>query len=151
MRNKTILGLGLLVSFLIYPNPGSAGPLTEAQDIKVLVLEGSLRLSMNGRFGDSLLLTPGKMVIMPPNARRIPDPVTVDLKKVVETSKLVNMQAKKDKQTNANSAALPSMVKVEKAVEQQQTGKGARNLIDTNLVILGKGTDVVMASDDLLH
>src|SRR5437763_5703990 len=82
------------------------------KDIKVLVLEGSLRLSMNGRFGDSLLLTPGKMVIMPPNARRIPDPVTVDLKKVIQTSKLVNMQAKKDKQPN--TAALPSMAKLEK-------------------------------------
>jgi hypothetical protein len=260
MRNKNILGLGLLVSFVIYPNAGFAGPLTEAhvtkiinqvklvdpasgdrnaklddvvhgelalttgiksrseltfqdntltrlgpesyfsfksgsremtlgkgtmllqvpkglggakihtaavtaaitgttimmeyvpnKDIKVLVLEGSLRLSMNGRFGDSLLLTPGKMVIMPPNARRIPDPVTVDLKKVVQTSNLVNMQAKKDKPANANSAALPSMAKVEKAVEKQQTGKDARNLIDTNLVILGKGTDVVIASDDLLH
>src|ERR1700759_1448117 len=67
--------------------------------IKVLVLEGSLRLSMNGRFGASLLLTPGKMVIMPPNARRIPDPVTVDLKKVVQTSNLVNMHGKKGKAT----------------------------------------------------
>src|ERR1700747_591621 len=47
------------------------------KEIKVLVLEGTLRLS-NGRFGDSLLLTPGKMVIMSPTARRVPDPVTVD-------------------------------------------------------------------------
>src|SRR5437016_11351690 len=58
--------------------------------LKVLVLEGSLRLS-NGRLGDSLLLLPGRMVIMPPNAKRIPDPVTVDLKKILKTSKLVNM------------------------------------------------------------
>src|SRR5438094_1341339 len=42
--------------------------------IKVLVLERTMRLSMNGRFGDSLLLTPGKMLIMSPNARRVPDP-----------------------------------------------------------------------------
>src|SRR5437763_13401772 len=32
--------------------------------IKVMVMEGSLRLS-NGRLGDSLLLTPSRMVIMP--------------------------------------------------------------------------------------
>ncbi len=44
------------------------------KSLKVLVLEGSLRLSRNGVFGDSLLLTPGKMLIMPPNAKRIPDP-----------------------------------------------------------------------------
>ena len=30
------------------------------KSIKVLVLEGSLRLSVNGRFGDSLLLLPGQ-------------------------------------------------------------------------------------------
>ncbi|HLW35179.1 MAG TPA: FecR domain-containing protein [Chthoniobacterales bacterium] len=120
------------------------------KDIKVLVLEGSLRLSMNGRFGDSLLLTPGKMVIMPPNARRIPDPVTVDLKKVVQTSKLVNMQAKKGKQASSGSDSLPSMGKIEKSVEQQQTGKDAHRLADTNLVILGKGTNVVIAPDELL-
>src|ERR1700716_4380706 len=51
--------------------------------IKVLVLEGSLRLSRNGRFGDSLVLRPGKMVIMRPDAKKIPDPVDVDLKQVV--------------------------------------------------------------------
>src|SRR5579864_4213158 len=120
------------------------------KDVKVLVLEGSLRLSMNGRFGDSLLLTPGKMVIMPPNARRIPDPVTVDLKKVVQTSKLVKMQAKKGKQASSGSDSLPSMGKIEKSVEQQQTGKDAHRLADTNLVILGKGTNVVIAPDELL-
>jgi len=66
--------------------------------LKVLVLEGSLRLSRNGTFGDSLLLTPGKMVIMRPDARRIPDPVSVDLAHVVKTSKLVNMAGgKKEK------------------------------------------------------
>ncbi len=34
--------------------------------LKVLVLEGSLRLSRNGSFGDSVVLHPGKMVIMRP-------------------------------------------------------------------------------------
>src|SRR6267142_2742233 len=55
------------------------------KSLKVLVLEGSLRLSVNGRFGDSLLLQPGKMIIMKPDAKRIPDPVTIDLKKLVRT------------------------------------------------------------------
>jgi len=118
--------------------------------IKVLVLEGTMRLSMNGRFGDSLLLTPGKMVIMSPNARRVPDPVTVDLKKVVQTSTLVNMHAKKGKQANGDNAPLPSMSKIETAVEKQQTGKDAHHLVDTNLVIVGKGTNVVIGSDELI-
>ena len=119
--------------------------------IKFLVLEGTMRLSMNGRFGDSLLLTPGKMVIMPPNARRIPDPVTVDLKKVVQTSTLVNMHEKKGKQATADAASLPSISKIDKEVERQQSGKDTHRLVDTNLVILGKGTNVVIGSDDLIH
>src|SRR3984893_16521953 len=45
--------------------------------IKVLVLEGSLRLSRNGRFGDSLVLRSGQMVIMQPDAKKIPEPVNV--------------------------------------------------------------------------
>jgi hypothetical protein len=118
--------------------------------IKVLVLEGTLRLSMNGRFGDSLLLTPGKMVIMSPNARRVPDPVSVDLKKVVQTSTLVNMNAKKGKQANADNAPLPSISKIETEVGKQQTGKDAHHLVDTNLVIVGKGTNVVIGSDELI-
>ncbi len=118
--------------------------------IKVLVLEGTLRLSMNGRFGDSLLLTPGKMVIMAPNAKRVPDPVTVDLKKIVQTSTLVNMRDKKDKLASTNTPPIPSMSLIEKEVDLQQTGKDGHRLADTNLVILGKGTNVLLASDDLM-
>lgn len=120
------------------------------KEIKVLVLEGSLRLSMNGRFGDSLLLTPGKMVIMPPNAKRIPDPVTVDLKKIVQTSTLVNMESRKDKLANANTPPIPSMSLIEKEIDVQQSNKDGHRLADTNLVILGKGTNVVLGSDDLM-
>jgi len=120
------------------------------KDIKVLVLEGTLRLSMNGKFGDSLLLTPGKMVIMPPNARRIPDPVTIDLKKVVQTSSLVNMHGQHGKQASADEPPLPSISKIENEVERQQSGKDSHRVADTNLVILGKGTNVVLGSDELL-
>ncbi|MEY2546472.1 MAG: hypothetical protein QOG48_1589, partial [Verrucomicrobiota bacterium] len=37
---------------------------------KALVLEGSMRVSMNGKFGDSVLLLPGQMTVVPPNAKR---------------------------------------------------------------------------------
>src|ERR1700720_1829531 len=77
------------------------------QYIKVLVLEGSLRLSRNGRFGDSLVLTPGKMVIMRPDVKKIPDPVDVDLEHIVKTSSLVNFPG---------AAPLPSMPLIEAAI-----------------------------------
>src|SRR5438477_2728798 len=58
------------------------------QYLKVLVLEGSLRLSRNGSFGDSLVLHPGKMVIMRPDAKKIPEPIYCDLAQIVRTSTL---------------------------------------------------------------
>jgi hypothetical protein len=118
------------------------------KSLKVLVLEGSLRLS-NGRFGDSLLLTPGKMVIMPPNAKRIPDPVTVDLKKIVKTSELVNMASSGKK--GHKDKPLPSIALIDQEVDKQQQGKDDHHLIDTNLVIMGKGTNVTLASADVLQ
>ena len=116
------------------------------KSLKVLVLEGSLRLSIDGKFGDSLLLTPGRMVIMPPNAKRIPDPVSVDLKKLVRTSTLVNMPGKKK-----GEKSLPSIALIEGEVEKQQNAKDNHRLVDTNLVIAGKGTNVLMVAADVLR
>lgn len=112
------------------------------RDLKVLVLEGSLRLSVNGTFGDSLLLLPGKMVIMPPNAKRIPDPVSVDLAKVMKTSSLITM--------GGNEKPLPSLSLIQQEIAVQTKAKIDRSLVETNLVILGGGTKVVVAPDTLL-
>src|SRR5437870_6618249 len=60
------------------------------QYLKVLVLEGSLRLSRNGSFGESMVLHPGKMVIMRPDAKKIPDPIDIDLAQLVRTATVVN-------------------------------------------------------------
>ena len=106
--------------------------------LKVLVLEGSLRLSVNGRFGDSLLLTPGKMVIMPPDAKRIPDPIAVDIAHVVNTSSLVKM---------SRSDALPSMALIQREIDLQARSVASARLIPTNLVINGSGTDVMMTEE----
>ncbi|MGI8437200.1 MAG: FecR domain-containing protein [Chthoniobacterales bacterium] len=108
------------------------------QHIKVLVLEGSLRLSKNGVFGDSVVLRPGKMVIMRPDARKIPDPIDVDLKNVVKTSTLVNFPGE---------APLPSMSLIQAAITDQNRQIAKNNLIPTNLIV-GDGTKVVIASPD---
>jgi hypothetical protein len=112
--------------------------------MKFLVLEGSMRLSREGVFGDSLLLTPGKMVIMPPDAKHIPDPVSVDLAHITKTSSLVNMPGKK------NDQLLPSIALIDKEIERQTQEKSKNNLVNTNLVILGNGTNVLLAGDDVM-
>ena len=109
------------------------------QYLKVLVLEGSLRLSRNGS-GDSLVLHPGKMVIMRPDAKKIPDPIDVDLAQIVRTSTLVNFPG---------SNILPSMPLIQAAINDQAKELTKGTLVPTNLV-MGHGTNVVLASKDQL-
>src|SRR5438876_7697020 len=111
-----------------------------AQYLKVLVLEGSLRLSRNGAFGDSLVLHPGKMVIMRPDAKKIPDPIDVDLAQIVRTSTLVNFPG---------GNILPSMPLIQAAISDQAKEMAKGTLVPTNLV-MGHGTKVVLASNDQL-
>ena len=110
------------------------------QYLKVLVLEGSLRLSRNG-FGDSLVLPPGKMVIMRPDAKKIPDPIDVDLAQIVRTLILVNFPG---------SNILPSMPLIQAAINDQAKELTKGTLVPTNLV-MGYGTNVVLASTDQLN
>ncbi|HWX17146.1 MAG TPA: FecR family protein, partial [Chthoniobacterales bacterium] len=110
------------------------------QYIKVLVLEGSLRLSRNGAPGDSVLLRPGKMVIMRPDANKIPDPVDVNLEHIVKTSPLVNFPG---------GDTLPSMPLIQAAISDQAKELAKGILLPTNLVI-GHGTRVILASNDQL-
>src|SRR3989440_10336063 len=110
------------------------------QYLKVLVLEGSLRLSRNGSFGDSLVLHPGKMVIMRPYAKKIPDPIDIDLAEIVRTSTLVNFPGSK---------VLPSMPLIQAAISDQAKEVAKGTLVPTNLV-MGHGTKVVLASNDQL-
>ena len=110
------------------------------QYLKVLVLEGSLRLSRNGSFGNSLVLHAGKMVIMRPDAKRIPDPIDIDLAEIVRTSTLVNFPGSK---------VLPSMPLIQAAITDQAKAVAKGTLVPTNLV-MGHGTKVVLASNDQL-
>src|SRR5436309_1250360 len=110
------------------------------QYLKVLVLEGSLRLSRNGSFGESMVLHPGKMVIMRPDAKKIPEPIDVDLAEIVRTSSLINFPG---------SNILPSMPLIRAAINDQAGELTRGTLVPTNLVI-GHGTNVVLTSSDQL-
>src|SRR5438105_12857380 len=108
------------------------------QYLKVLVLEGSLRLSRNGSFGESLVLHPGKMVIMRPDAKKIPEPIDVNLAEIVKTSTLVNFPG---------SNVLPSIPLIQAAISDQAKELAKGTLVPTNLV-MGHGTTVILASND---
>src|SRR5207302_6262395 len=95
-------------------------------------------LSRDGSFGDSLVLHPGKMIIMRPDAKRIPDAIDIDLAQIVRTSTLVNFPG---------SNVLPSMPLIQAAITDQAKAVAKGILVPTNLV-MGHGTKVVLASND---
>jgi hypothetical protein len=96
--------------------------------IKVLVLEGSLRLGLNGKLGEQVSIGAGQMVMMRPNAKSLPDPVTVDLKGVMKTSTLVTM---------GKGKPLPSIGLIEGEIHAQEMAKTNNTLVATNTIVRG--------------
>ena len=119
------------------------------KSIKFLVLEGSMRVA-TGRLGESIALTPGKMLIINPKDKHLPDPVNVDLKKLIKTSSLVNPEGFSTKDGKAKNAILPSMPLINQAIKEQELMRGKGELIETNLAILGKGTQVMIADEKMM-
>jgi len=91
-----------------------------AKQLKVVVLEGSLRLSVSGTSRGSVVVPAGQMIVMRPDAKRIPDPVTVDLRHLIRTSSLVKMKGKH---------GLPSVDLIEKEIEKQDYARDHGALI----------------------
>jgi hypothetical protein len=103
--------------------------------LKFISLEGTARLYLKNRLGESVLVRPGQMLITNPDAKRLPDPVDVDLARLVETARLL-----------VDFPPLGSQNLIAKEIEKQQRAKSKRALIDTNLVIFGKGTAVTLTN-----
>src|SRR6266513_3987030 len=103
--------------------------------IKLISLEGTARLYLKRRWGESVLVRPGQMLITNPDAKSLPDPVDVDLERLLKTSLLI-----------IDFPPLGSQNLIAKESEKQQRAKSKRSLIDTNLVIFGKGTVVSLTS-----
>ena len=103
--------------------------------IKFISLEGTARLYLKHRWGESVLVRPGQMLITNPDAKSLPDPVDVDLERLLKTARLI-----------VDFPPLGSQNLIAKESEKQQRAKSKRGLIDTNLVIFGKGTLVSLTN-----
>ncbi|GEM_PF-671962 len=62
--------------------------------VKFLVLEGTMRLKLKGRIGESVLVSQGQMLALDPAAAKLPEPVVFDIKRLVETSGLLGREFK---------------------------------------------------------
>jgi hypothetical protein len=103
---------------------------------KFISLEGTARVYLKHRWGESVLVPPGQMLITNPNPKGgLANPVDVDLQRLLTTSVLIT-----------EFPALATQNLIAKETEKQQRAKSKRALIDTNLVIAGRGTVVSLAN-----
>src|SRR5438105_570037 len=106
---------------------------------KYIVLEGLMRLYLKGRLGESILMGPGQIMMIKPDATRLSEPVDVDLKRLVETSLFFQ-----------GFRPLGSEPLLADAQQVQLEKKAAGELLDTNLVIFGRGTLVTLTDPQSL-
>src|SRR5436305_7891523 len=97
---------------------------------KFICLEGTMRVYLKGHLGESVLVAAGQMLIVNPNATRLADPVDVDLDRLVRTSLLLAPPF----------GPLGSETLMAGSTLDQLGKKTAGTLLDTNLVIFGRGT-----------
>jgi hypothetical protein len=106
---------------------------------KFIVLEGVARIYLRHRLGESLLLHAGQMIILRPDAKHLPDPVDVDLKRLMETCLLI-----------VGFPPLHNESLIAGAIDYQLHEKVKGILTDTNLVIVGNGTLVNLVDPTFL-
>jgi uncharacterized RmlC-like cupin family protein len=103
--------------------------------VKVLVLEGAVRCYLTNRLGESLLLQPGQILITKPDVTALPEPADFDIAREMKTCLLVR-----------EFQPLSSQRRIE-AEEQKQLKLIAKGTyIPSNLVILGRGTQVTLVN-----
>src|SRR5438477_5752787 len=106
---------------------------------KYLVLEGTMRIYLKGVLGESVLMHAGQMMILNPNTTRLSEPVDFDLERLLKTSHFVQ-----------GFRPLPSVPLLADVQREQLQLKVAGELIDTNLVIFGRGTLVTLTDPQSL-
>src|SRR5437660_4938423 len=106
--------------------------------IKFIVLEGTGRVFLPGRVGESVLIHAGQMLIAKPNTRNLPNPVDVDIRTIRKTSRLIKGFGK-----------MGSENLIAKTETEQDKERAEGELYETNLAIYGGGTSIIL--DDPTH
>src|SRR5437762_4149990 len=107
---------------------------------KFIVLEGTARLYLPGRLGESTLVKAEQMIIMRLDSKMIPEPVDVDIQKITQSSLLI---------TGFGPLGSETLIAFERTRQNEQKNSG--ELIETNLVIYGGGTNVVLADPNTVE
>ncbi len=103
--------------------------------VKVFVLEGTVRCYLTNRLGESLLLQPGQILITKPDVTALPEPADFDIAREMKTCLLVR-----------EFPPLPSQRRIESEEQKQLNLIAKGTYIPSNLVILGRGTQVTLVN-----
>jgi hypothetical protein len=103
--------------------------------VKIMLLEGTARVFLPQKVGESMLLKPGQMLIMKPEAKGLPEPVDFEIGQLYRTSLLIGR----------DFGRLASQPQIAAEIQKQRSNP---NLIPTNLIIYGRGTLVNLADPD---
>src|SRR5437868_268604 len=107
---------------------------------KFIVLEGTARLFLPGQVGESVLVKAGQMIIMPSGAKKIPEAADVDIQKIMQSSLLI---------TGFGPLASEQLIAFEQTRQLQQKTSG--QLHETNLMIAGGGTNVILGDPNTVN
>ena len=103
--------------------------------VKLLVLEGTVRCYLSHRLGESLLVQPGQILITKPDATALPEPADFDIAREMKTCLLVR-----------EFQPLASQRRIESEEQKQLNLIAKGSYIPSNLVILGRGTQVTLVN-----
>jgi uncharacterized RmlC-like cupin family protein len=103
--------------------------------VKVLVLEGTVRCYLTHRLGESLLVQPGQILITKPDVTALPEAADFDIAREMKTCLLVR-----------EFQPLPSQRRIESEEQKQLNLIAKGTYIPSNLVILGRGTQVTLVN-----
>lgn len=110
------------------------------QWVKLLTLEGTQKIYVKGS-KEPVLVPAGKMVIMHPDGRVVPAPITIDVAKIMASSALAGEDV---------FGPLPPSAKklIDEIIEQQKEAKRKGVLLPTRQVITGSGSRNSRGSTD---
>jgi hypothetical protein len=97
--------------------------------IKLLLLEGEARVALSNRFGESMVVEPGQVLITGPKATSLPEAAYFDIVRAVRTCQLIS-EFPPLRNQDAIGAEARKQIRL--------TNKGT--YVPSNLVIFGRGT-----------
>jgi hypothetical protein len=134
---KGARGLKIKTAAIAVASTGAAGIIERHGQsyVKVLVLEGTVRCYLTNRLGESLLLQPGQILITKPDVTALPEPANFDIAREMKTCLLVR-----------EFQPLHSQRRIESEEQKQLNLIAKGSYIPSNLVILGRGTQVTLVN-----